>query len=486
MNVLAYDFGASSGRLMLGKFENNKITLKEIHRFNNEPVYMNGGLFWDLPRLFYEIKQGLLKAKSEQFESIGIDTWGVDYGLISRDGDIIGNPYHYRDTRTENIMQLFGDVMDEKELYFLSGIQNMTFNTVFQLFAMKENQKWMYNEADKFLMIPDLFGYLLTGEKYCEYSVASTTQLLNPHTKEWNTELIEKLGIKNEIFPKLVLPGTKIGKLKEEICEELGIDEKLLIAVAGHDTASAVVAVPACEKDFSYISCGTWSLFGTELDKPCINEKSAQMNITNEVGYNGTTRFLKNISGLWMIQETRRQFKREGKEYNYADMEKLARDAEPFKCFIDPDAPIFALPGNQPERIREFCRKTEQYVPQNDGEIIRCIYESLAMKYRYTFEKLKECTEKDFKTIHMVGGGTKDNFLCEMTADATGVKVLAGPVEATSLGNVAVQLIAMGKIKDMDEARKIIRNSFEVKEYIPEQTDTWDKAYQKFVHNLLK
>lgn len=480
MKVLAFDFGASSGRAVLGTLENNRLELRELHRFDNEPVLINGSFCWDLLRLFHEVKQGLQKAKKEDFESIGIDTWGVDYGLVTKDGTMLGNPIHYRDGRTEKTPKAVEQILSDKELYELSGIQKMNFNTIFQLYQTKTEQPWLYDAADKFILMPDLFGYLLTGKIYAEQSIASTTQLLDPVTKEWNLKLIEKLGLKREMFPKLVLPGTKIGTLRKEICEELGTEPKCVTAVCGHDTACAVAAVPAKEEDFVYISCGTWSLFGTELKAPCITEESRRLNITNETGMDGTTRFLKNIIGLWMIQETRRQFRREGKEYSYAEMERLARETKPFACFIDPDEPRFSPPGDQIQRIKDFCRETGQYIPQTDGEIIRCIYESLAMKYKYTFEQLKECTGKKFNAIHMVGGGTKDGFLCEMTADATGVPVIAGPTEATAAGNICVQLIALGAIKDLKQAREIISNSFEVKRYIPKENG-FDENYKRFL-----
>ena len=479
MKVLAFDFGASSGRAIIGTFENGKISLEEIHRFDNGPVLMNGGFYWDLPKLFHEVKQGLIKAEKYGYESIGIDTWGVDYALITLDGLLLGNPYNYRDERTIPVFEKIKETIGESKLYKMTGIQNMNINTLYQLLETKENHPDFYALADRLILMPDLFGYLLTGKVYAERSMASTTQLLDPYTKDWNKKLIDKLGLDITKFPELVDSGTQIAPIKEEICKELDITPKMLTAIAGHDTASAVVAVPAKVKDFVYISCGTWSLFGTELDEPCITEMSAEMNITNEGGHNRTTRFLKNIIGLWMIQETRRQFKREGKDYSYADMEKMAREAKPMQCFIDPDDPRFTPPGNQIQRIREFCQETGQYVPETDGEIVRCIYESLAMKYKYTFENLQKCTGKTFEAIHMVGGGTKDGFLCQMTADATNVPVIAGPIEATAAGNIAVQLIAAGEIKDLKEAREIIADSFSVQKFTPSDK-TFDEYYEDF------
>jgi len=483
MKVLAFDFGASSGRAILGSLENGKLILEEVHRFDNEPVSINDGFYWDLPRLFHEVKQGIRKVKDVDFASIGVDTWGVDYALVNKNGKILSNPYNYRDERTLDIPEKVREFISDKDLYATSGIQSMNFNTIYQLFADKTQNPDIYEIADKFIMMPELFGYLLTGAIYGEKSEASTSALLNPYTKEWNWELIDKIGLKRSLFPELVNPGTKVGTLKPELCDEIGISPKAVVAVAGHDTASAVAAVPASEDSFVYISCGTWSLFGTELKTPCINEMSSKLDITNETGYDDTTRFLKNIIGLWIIQETRRQFKRDGKDYSYADMEAMAREATPFKCFIDPDAQVFVTPGNQVQRIKDFCKATGQQVPETDGEVVRCIYESLAMKYKFTFNNLKECTGNDFKAIHMVGGGTKDGFLCQMTSDATGVPVIAGPIEATAAGNVAVQLIAAGEIKDLKEARKIIADSFAVVKYEPVYSG-FENEYERFLSIL--
>ena len=483
MKVLAFDFGASSGRAILGSLENGKLVLEEVHRFDNEPVSINDGFYWDLPRLFHEVKQGIRKVKDVDFASIGVDTWGVDYVLVNKNGKLLSNPYNYRDERTLDIPEKIREIISDKDLYKASGIQSMNFNTIYQLFADKVKNSDVYEIADKFIMMPELFGYLLTGEIYGEKSEASTSALLDPYTKDWNYDLIDKIGLKRSLFPKLVNPGTKVGVLKKDICEEIGIEPKSVVAVAGHDTASAVAAVPASEDSFVYISCGTWSLFGTELKSPCITERSAELDITNETGDDDTTRFLKNIIGLWIIQETRRQFRRDGKEYSYADMEAMAREAKPFKCFIDPDAQVFVTPGNQVQRIKDFCKATGQEVPETDGEVVRCIYESLAMKYKFTFDNLKDCTGSDFKAIHMVGGGTKDGFLCQMTSDATGVPVIAGPIEATAAGNVAVQLIAAGEIKDLKEARQIIADSFAVVKYEPKDSGFSD-AYDRFLNVL--
>ncbi len=481
MKVLAFDFGASSGRAIIGNYENGIISIEEIHRFDNDPVLVDGSFYWDILRLFHEIKQGITKAKNQtDFESIGIDTWGVDYGVLTKNNDLIGNPYNYRDARTVGVPEEMESLITKEELYNLTGNQIVNFNTVFQLYAFKKQKPELLELVDKVLFIPDLFNYFLTGKMAAECSIASTSQLMNPYTKEWEYKIMDKLGLKREWFPEIVPGGTVIGNLKSDICEELDMTEKKVIAVSSHDTASAVAAVPTTEKDFVFISCGTWSLFGTELEKPVISDLSRKYNITNETGYNNTTRFLKNIIGLWLIQETRRQFKREGKNYSYADMEMLAREEEPFRCFIDPDFPEFMGPGNMPQRIKDFCARTGQYVPETDGAVIRCIYESLAMKYKHTFLQLKECCDKDFSVIHMVGGGTKDTFLCQMTANAANVPVIAGPIEGTAAGNIAVQLISNGAISDIWEARKIIAKSFDVVHYEVEDNKSWEDAYENF------
>ena len=480
--VLAFDFGASSGRAIIGCFDGGKITLEEVHRFSNDPVSVGGTVYWDVLRLFYEIKQGIVKAKiAGGFDSIGIDTWGVDFGLIDSEGKLMENPVHYRDARTVGLVDEAFKTMPKEKLYGITGIQFMELNTLFQLISLKKYRPWMLERADKMLFMPDLFGYMLTGKMCAEYSIASTSQLIDLDKRTWSKEILDAFGIKESIFAPIVQPGTVLGDLSKEICEECGVDPVPVISVCGHDTQSAITSVPCENGDFAFLSSGTWSLFGTELDKPIVNETSMNINITNEGGFDGSTGFLKNIIGLWLIQESRRQWKREGKEYSYADLEKLALAAEPFKCFIDPDAPEFVPHGNIPERVREFCRKTNQYVPETVGEIMRCIYESLAMKYRLTFEKLRECTERDYPVIHVIGGGTKDGLLCQMTASSCDRTVKAGPIEATVMGNVAVQLMSDGSVENIGQARKIVAASSELKTFEPKDTDKWASAYEDFL-----
>ena len=480
--VLAFDFGASSGRAIIGCFDGDKITLEEVHRFSNDPVSVGGTVYWDVLRLFYEIKQGIVKAKiAGGFDSIGIDTWGVDFGLIDSEGKLMENPVHYRDTRTAGLVEESFKTMPKEKLYGITGIQFMELNTLFQLISLKKYRPWMLERADKMLFMPDLFAYMLTGKMCAEYSIATTSQLIDLETKSWSEEILDAFGIKKSLFAPLVKPGTVLGELSKEICEECGVDPVPVISVCGHDTQSAITSVPCEDGNFAFLSSGTWSLFGTELDSPIVNETSMNINITNEGGFDDSTGFLKNIIGLWLIQESRRQWKREGEEYSYADLEKLALAAEPFKCFIDPDAPEFVPHGNIPERVREFCRRTGQYVPQTVGEVMRCIYESLAMKYRLTFEKLRECTKRDYPVIHVIGGGTKDGLLCQMTANSCDRTVKAGPIEATVMGNVAVQLMSDGSVDNIGQARKIIADSSELKIFEPKETGDWAKAYEDFL-----
>lgn len=479
--VLAVDFGASSGRAILGSFDGEKITLKEVHRFSNDPVKVGDTMYWDVLRLFHNIKQGMIQAnRFGNFESIGIDTWGVDFGLLDEFGCLIENPVHYRDPRTQGLIEECGKIVSDKEFYETTGIQFMELNTVYQLFALKKYRPHILERANRLLFMPDLFGYMLTGKMTTEYSIATTSQMVDIKTKSWANGLLDRLGIPKRLLGDIAAPGSVLGSVRDDICAECGIKNVNVISVCGHDTQSAVTAVPCESGDFAFLSSGTWSLFGTELEKPIVNEKSLKINVTNEGGFDSSVGFLKNIIGLWLIQESRRHWNRHGNDYSYADLEKLALAAEPFKCFIDPDAPEFVPHGNIPERVREYCRKTNQHVPESVGEVMRCIYESLAMKYRMTLEELEDCTEKTYPAIHVIGGGTKDTLLCRMTASSCNRKVTAGPIEATVLGNIAVQLMACGAIKDVAQARKIIKASEKTADYFPENPDAWSNAYENF------
>ncbi len=480
--VLAFDFGASSGRAIIGEFDGEKITLREVHRFSNDPVTINGTVYWDVQRLFFEIKQGILKAKEDGgFDSIGIDTWGVDFGLLRKDGTLVENPVHYRDKRNDGMVERAKEYMSHERMYDITGIQFMDFNTIFQLLSLKENRPYILEEADTLLFMPDLLAYMLSGVKSTEYSIATTSQMVDLKTRDWSDEILDTFGIKKSLLTDIVPTGTVIGKLSADICEELGVPQADIISVASHDTQSAISAAPCEYEDFAFISSGTWSLFGTEVKEPVLNEASKKLNVTNEGGYGYSIAFLKNICGLWLIQESRRQWIREGTEYSYAELEKLALECEPLKCFIDPDAPEFAVMGNIPKRVKEYCEKTNQYVPQTVGEIMRCIYESLALKYRLTFDGIMECTGKAYDRIHVMGGGTKDKLLLNMTAQSCNVDVYGGPIEATALGNIAIQLISSGAIADIKEARKIIAQGENLKHHTPENRDEWEEAYNRFI-----
>lgn len=480
--VLTFDFGASSGRAIIATYDAGKLDLQEVHRFSNDPVMINGYLYWDILRLYHEIKQGIISAKlNGRFDAIGIDTWGVDYGIIDVDGNLAENPVHYRDTNAHGIEDEVHSIVSKEELYKRTGIQYLDFNSLYRLYNTVKHCRRKIDSCDKILFIPDLFAYFLTGVKKTELTFAGTTNLLNPITKEWDFELIDRLGMPRTIFADIIKPGETYGMLKEDIAEELGCQQVPVIAVASHDTASAIVSVPTQSKDFVYISCGTWSLFGTELENPILELDAMNSGFTNEGGYDGSIIFLKNIMGMWIFQETCRQWKREGKEISYKELDAQAAEAEPFRSFINPDAPEFSPYGNMPKRIREFCERTGQPVPQTDGEICRCIYESLAFKYRQSLENLEKVTGKKFDRIHMVGGGINNKLLCGFAADFCNVKAVAGPVEATATGNAVTQFIALGEIKDLAEARKVVADNTDLKIYDPHPSDEIERAYSEYL-----
>ncbi len=484
--VLAFDFGASSGRAMLFTFDGKTLSIEEMHRFSNDPVTVGGSFYWDVLRLFHEIKTGILKtmhAGHTDILSIGIDTWGVDFGLFDKNGNLLGNPHHYRDSRTDGMIDQADKEVGKRYIFDHTGIQFNFFNTLFQLMAIRKDPS--LELADRLLFTPDIFNYFLTGEMKNEYTIASTSQLLDAKARGWDKELLDKLAIPTHMLGELIQPGTIVGYLTDELCEELGCPKIPVVAVGSHDTASAVASVPVTENyPYAYISSGTWALMGAELDEPEISDISFRYDFTNEGGVCDKIRFLKNIMGLWIVQECRRQWKREGKEFSFDDLEKAARSAAPHRSFIDPDDLSFAPPGNMPRRIREFCEKTGQPVPQTEGEVIRCAMESLALKCRMVVDALEDVQGKSLEAVHMLGGGIKDTMFCEFVACATRKKVLAGPVEATSTGNAIVQLMAMGKISDLTEGRKVVKASFPVKTYEPADGEGWEQAfsdYKKFV-----
>jgi len=482
--ALAFDLGASNGRGIIGTFDGEKLTLDEIHRFSNDSVEVYGDLHWDVLRLFFEIKKGITKcinSEFKDFKSIGIDTWGVDYGLLDKNGKLLGNPFYYRDERTFRLGEKAYERVSRQEVYQRTGIQFIFINTLLQLMAQVQEDPDILQRAQTFLMMPDLLNYFLTGERKSEYTNASTTMMLNPYTKQWDFELLEKAGIPTHLFLPVCEPGGYAGKLSPKLQEELGCNSIDVVNIASHDTASAIVSIPALdEEDYVYISSGTWSLMGMELSKPCITDTGMTLNFTNEGGINNTIRYLKNIMGLWIIQETRRQWEREGEELSFSEIVDLAMEAKPFKGFIDPDDDLFATAGNMPKRINEYLSVTGQPVCETKGEIARCIFESLAMKYRHTLEGLEAVFGKKIKRINIIGGGIQNELLCQYTANASGLKTVTGPVEATAIGNLLVQFMAQGRIKDLKHARQVVANSFPVKVYQPENPAGWNQYYQKF------
>lgn len=466
--VLAFDFGASTGRAICADFDGGTIKYGEIHRFENIPLTIDGHIHHDVEMIIGEVKKAIEKAGD--IDSLAFDTWGVDYALLDDNGKIIIPPYHYRDKRTENVFAESSGVIQPEALYAETGNQVMSINTLFQLISDDNLQK-----AKTLLFMPDLFSYLLCRKMVCEKTIASTSQLLNPVSGTWSSEVTDKFRINKSLFAPLKDTASIIGEYK-------GIK---VAAVAGHDTQCAVAAMPCVDDNAAFLSCGTWSLIGCELDEPVLTEQSCSFGLSNELGANDKINYLKNISGLWLIQETRRDYKKKGESYSYNELEELAKAAEPFRCFIDPDSPLLSAHGNLPDKIRKYCKSTNQYVPESVGGIVRCIYESLAMKYRLALEQIAECTSKEFSVLHMLGGGTKDGFLCQMTADSLNIPVIAGPAEATALGNIILQLIALGQLDDVESGRRIIRESEELKEYIPNRNEKWDKAYKKFIDIIM-
>ena len=482
LNMLAIDLGASSGRGIIGGFDGDKLTLRENHRFSNDPVTVGKHFRWDIMRILHEIKQSIRETKlsGDDIAGFGIDTWGVDYGLIDKHGEMLSNPFHYRDARTAGMPAQLADKLSVKELYGITGIQTIDFNTVYQLAADLRDNPEMVANAVRMLNIPDLLNYFLTGEMANEYTIASTGASLDAKTRKVSAEIFKQLGLPM-LLGDVVEPGNCLGMLSAAVSEEVGGVNFKVYNIASHDTASAVLAVPATTDDFVYISSGTWSLMGTELTSPLVNDDTLAWNFANEGGAMGTYRFLKNIMGLWTVQETRRQWKREGKDYSFADLQTMAEAEKPLVSFINPDDPMFVAPGDMPGRIVEYCRKTGQPVPQNEGQIVRVIMESLALRYRYVKEGIEALRGKPVKGINIVGGGTKDTFLCQLAADACGIPVTAGPVEATAIGNLLMQYVAAGELKDLREARELVIRSFEPVIYTPTaDRAAFDEAYGRF------
>lgn len=484
--ILAIDLGAESGRGLIGAFDGERITLEVVHRFPNGGVPTLDTLHWDVLGLWREMLTSLRKAEAEHgpLASVGVDTWGVDFAFLGRDGALLGNPRHYRDPHTETIMDAAFAKVSRAEIFRQTGIQFMRFNTLFQILALMRDRSPLLDLAETMLFIPDLFHYWMTGIKVNEYTDASTSQMIDPGTRTWARDLIRKFAIPERILGTLVQPGTVLGPLRPSVAASAGVTSIPVIAPATHDTAAAVAAVPAEGDSWAYISSGTWSLMGVETRTPQTDERTLRVNFTNEGGVGGTIRLLKNIMGLWLVQECRRAWERAGVTYDYSALMKMAESATPFVSIVNPDDQAFMLPTSMPTAIAEFCRRTGQPAPEEPGQVIRCALESLALRYRWVLERLEELVGKKLKTIHIVGGGCQNTLLCQLAADACDRQVVAGPVEATAVGNVLVQAIGLGSLGSLADGRAVVRRSFEVRSYEPRQHDRWAEPYQRFLQMI--
>jgi len=483
VNYLALDLGAESGRAIVGAFDGQQLALREVHRFPNGPVNINGRLHWDALRLFAEMKAGLKKAWAETggLASLGIDTWGVDFGLLDRQGELLGNPVNYRDPRTDGMLDAAFRRVPRAAMYRATGIQFMQLNSVFQLLALVTARSPQLAAADRLLFMPDLFNYWFTGRAVSERTIASTSQCLNPRTGRWAAALLKQLGIPTKILGPLVEPGTVLGPLSQAVAAETGARGLKVVTPGGHDTACAVAAVPAATPRYAYLSSGTWSLMGMELDRPVVTDASLKYNFTNEGGVCHTIRFLKNISGLWLVQECRRTWAAAGTALDYAELTRQAAAAPALAAFVDPNHPDFLGAGDMPARIQRFCRRTGQPVPRTRGAIVRTVLESLALKYRWVLERLEELTGQTAEVLHIVGGGTQNRLLNQLAANAVGRPVITGPIEATAAGNILMQLLATKKIRSLAEGRALIRASFPTATYRPRDAAAWAAAYGRFL-----
>ena len=478
----AVDLGATSGRTIIGTLADGKVRLEELTRFPNNLIETGGHFYWDIYALYFEIIKGLKAAvrRGLQVESIGIDTWGVDFVCVGDDGALLRNPLSYRDPHTFGAMEeYFANAVPKEDVYKATGIQFMNFNSLFQLYVMKRDGNTALKHAEKILFVPDALSWMLTGEEVCEYTIASTSQLLNPVTKELDARLLSSLGLGRDLFGRMVMPGTRIGTLTEEVQKMTGLGPVPVIAVAGHDTASAVAAVPAKDEHFAYLSSGTWSLMGIETKEPIINNVSYERNFTNEGGVEGTTRFLKNICGMWLLERCRKEWGDDAPA-DYGVLLSEAMKVPAFQSLINPDNPVFANPVDMQGAIKEYCRATGQHVPEGYAEICRCIFESLALRYRQVAGYLKEMASFPIDTLHIIGGGSLNEYLNQFTANATGLTVLAGPQECTALGNIMLQAKAAGAVGGIFDMRRIIAESVTMKRYEPQDKALWDEAYEKF------
>ncbi|MBQ6050790.1 MAG: rhamnulokinase [Bacteroidaceae bacterium] len=481
-NFFAVDLGATSGRTILGSIEDGKLKQREITRFPNTIIELGGHFYWDLYALYNEIVKGLKVCADEGIEltSIGIDTWGCDFAVFGADGGLLRNPYCYRDPHTEGAMEEYFKLIPKEKVYEKTGIQFMNFNSLFQLATMRRNNDSALSIANKILFIPDALMYMLTGEAVCEYTVLSTSQMLNPRTKTIDTDLIDVIGLKESQFGRYVNPSDQVGTLTPEVQRLTGLGAVPVVAVAGHDTGAAVAAVPAQNPNFAYLSCGTWSLLGIETQEAIINEKSFEYNFTNEGGIEGTTRFLKNICGMWLLERCRKEWT--DAPANVNQINEDAMTAEPFRSFINPDDPRFANPTSMVDAIQGFCKETNQPVPETYQQIARCIFESLAMRYRQILDYLRELAPFPIEKLHVIGGGTYNQYLMQMAANSIGIPVVTGPVEGTAIGNIMLQAKASGLVSDMFQMRKIIAESIKLNTYLPQESKAWDEAYQRFIN----
>lgn len=482
-NFLAFDIGATSGRAVLVTLIDGKFEMRELHRFPNNLLELHGKYYWNIYNLYEELKKSLSICTREQLsiDSIGIDTWGVDFGYLAADGSLLGLPRAYRDPYTEGAMDEYFRLVPREEVYRLTGIQFMNFNSLFQLFRARQEEFAPLKDAEEILFIPDLLSYLLTGKKVCEYTDASTSQLLNPVTKQFEASLLEAAGVSPSIVMPVVMPGTLVGELTDGVAKETGIGKVPVIAVAGHDTASAVAAVPAQDPHFAYLSSGTWSLMGIETEQPIITEASYKNNFTNEGGIEGTTRFLKNITGMWLLEQCRKEWERVGRIYTYPEIVEMAEQATPFMRFVNPDDPCFANPSSMTKAIAGYCEDTGQPVPETDADYVRCIFESLALRYNQVIRMLKEMAPFRIDRLHVIGGGSKNNLLNQFTANAIGMPVIAGPSEATAIGNSMVQARSAGIVSTRWEMRKLIADSIPTETFLPQDETVWKDVYERYV-----
>ena len=482
---LGIDLGAEGGRVIAGLFDGTQVRLELLHRFPNGPVALAGSLRWDVLRLWSEIQSGLAAAAAKYRETIvsaGVDTWGVDYVLLSSTGEMLGQPFHYRDSRTQGMLSAALLQVSKQDIFAATGLQFMEFNTLYQLLAMQKTSGLLLERADRFLLMPDFFHWCLSGSRVVEFTNATTTQCFHPTAGDWSFDLLQRFDLPTGIFPEVVLPGTKLGPLREEVATRVGLRRIEVVAPATHDTAAAVAAVPTRNTgrtNWAYISSGTWSLMGVEVPQAVLSDRALELNVTNEGGIDGTYRLLKNIMGLWLVQECRRSFERRGKSLDYARLTQLAQAAPAFRSLVDPDDGQFLRPDDMPTALQNWCRKHSQAVPETEGQLVRCALESLALKYRTVLGWLEELTGTPVEVIHIVGGGTQNELLNQFTANACGKPVVAGPIEATALGNVLIQARAAGELGTPADLREVVRRSSSLKQYEPQDEAAWSDASQR-------